>query len=263
MTEPTKRGDDPAEAVKSAETRLDDVLGDAGAEQPITKKPPNIHQAIIGMMRELKSIDKTQKNSGSGGYMFRGIDDVYNFVHPHLCKWGVYLSSEILDESHVKGQTSTGKAMNVCILRMRYKLTAEDGTFATTEVSGEGSDSNDKSTAKALSMAYKYAFFQLLCIPVEQVDGDYGPESHPNPAPNRNAPKAKPRSERGGETFDVSKPEMLGLYNTWQERHANGNDSKAFRPWLSEVIGRNFSYGDHTLWARSEFRKCCDAVEAL
>jgi hypothetical protein len=246
--------------------------GEGGAEtlpavvappEPDETTTPNVHQAIVGMMREIKPILKEQKNSGQGGYMFRGIDDVYNFVHPHLCKWGVYLTSEILDESHNKGQTSTGKATNFCIMRMRYKLTAEDGTFATTEVSGEATDANDKSTAKALSMAYKYAFFQLLCIPIDNVDPDDGPEPHANPKANANAPKAKTRSERQGEVFDVSQPEMIGLYNTWQERHANGNDSKAFRPWLSEVIGRNFNYGDHKLWARSEFRRCCDAVEAL
>jgi hypothetical protein len=258
MTEPTKRGDDPAESVKAAETHLDDALGDAGNE-PVTETIPNIHQAIIGMMREVKSIAKTQKNLGQGGYMFRGIDDVYNFVHPHLCKWGVYLSSEILEETHVKGQTSKGNATNITILRMRYKLTAEDGTFATTEVSGEATDSNDKSTAKALSMAYKYAFFQLMCIPIEQFDGDSGPEAHPNPPANRSAPKAKPRGDRG----DVSHPEVKGLFVTWQERHKDGQDNSKFAPWVHDVTGHQFKVGEANNWSRFEFQKCCDALEAL
>jgi hypothetical protein len=41
MNEPTKRGDDPEVSVKAAETRLDDVLGDAEAETlPAVVSPP-------------------------------------------------------------------------------------------------------------------------------------------------------------------------------------------------------------------------------
>jgi hypothetical protein len=94
-------------------------------------------------------------------------------------------------------------------------------------------------------------------------EGAASPAAHANPSANANAPTAPTRSERAQVKFDVSQPELMGLYKAWQERHANGSDSTAFRPWLSEVLGRNFNFSDYTLWARSEFRRCCDAVEAL
>lgn len=255
---PTQRDDDKTAATDAAAENLEKVLGDAGPEvtlDPLAPPTPNVHQAIVGMMREIDPIVKAQKNSGQGGYLFRGIDDVYNFVHPHLCKWGVYLTSEIIDESHTKGQTSKGNATNICIMRMRYKLTAEDGTFVTTEVSGEATDSNDKSTAKALSMAYKYAFFQLLCIPIEQHDPDAGPPKHPNPPANASSPKVKPRGQRS----PVVQQELIGLFNMWQEQFSD-KQRDDFRPWVADVLGVQFNFGDPSKWTREQVTKCYETL---
>jgi hypothetical protein len=135
---------------------------------------------------------------------------------------------------------------------MRYVLTAEDGTSAATEVSGEGTDTNDKSTACALSMAYKYAFFQLLCIPIDNVDPDAGPEAHANPTANPDSPKVKPRGER----YDVSREELVGILNTYIERIEGAMSSK-FGAWFNETCGTEYNLSQPGTIPRSAVVACC------
>ena len=52
---------------------------------------------------------------------------------------------------------------------MKYTFYAEDGSSVSAVVQGEGMDSADKSSNKAMSVAFKYACFQVLCIPTEEM----------------------------------------------------------------------------------------------
>jgi hypothetical protein len=87
-------------------------------------------------------------------------------------------------------------------LRIKYHLVSGlDGSRVSTEVIGEAADTGDKSTNKALSIAYKYALFQLLCIPTEAIDPDAtvvdaGPKAIAKVEPKAPAkPAAKPPSK--------------------------------------------------------------------
>ena len=74
---------------------------------------------------------------------------------------------------------------------MKYTFYANDGSSIISIVVGEGMDSADKSANKALSVAYKYACFQVFCIPTEEMkDPD---ADAPDPAPK---PKAQPKQEQ-------------------------------------------------------------------
>ena len=59
-------------------------------------------------------------------------------------------------------------------------------------VIGEGMDSGDKATNKAMAIAYKYACFQTFCIPTEEMK-DPDSECH-EVAPKQN-PKQEPKQE--------------------------------------------------------------------
>jgi hypothetical protein len=58
------------------------------------------------------------------------------------------------------------------MMTAQFTFIAEDGSSATTEVVGEGMDSGDKSSNKALSAAFKYALAQLMIVPYAMIDSE-------------------------------------------------------------------------------------------
>lgn len=138
------------------------------AEQPTSGK---IYQAIPAMIAECEHIAKDRKNQQQG-FSYRGIDDVYRVVHPLLAKHRVFSCSSILDDQRDEKPSKSGGTLLYARIKMRYRFFADDGSYVDTEVIGEGMDSGDKASNKAMSIAYKYALFQLLCIPVAAIDPD-------------------------------------------------------------------------------------------
>jgi hypothetical protein len=133
-----------------------------------TEKTGLIYQKIPAIMKEVVPISKDRKNQAQG-YSFRGIDDVYNSLQPILAKHGVFMTSQILDERSEERTRAEGKsALFSRMLKIRYSLTAEDGSSVATEVIGEGMDQGDKAAAKAMSIAQKYALFQMFLIPTAE-----------------------------------------------------------------------------------------------
>ena len=126
-----------------------------------------IHQAIIAILREAGAIAKGHKNQQQG-YMFRGIDDVYNELNPLLAKHGVFSVPEVLEERREERPTKSGGILTSTILKMRYTFYADDGSSVQAVVIGEGMDSGDKSANKAMAVAHKYALVQMFSIPTEE-----------------------------------------------------------------------------------------------
>lgn len=125
-----------------------------------------IYQAMAAIMRDIDAIGKDKTNKQQG-FQYRGIDDIANALHPLLSKHGVFLTSEILSKSREERTTAKGGALIYTMLRMRYTFHAEDGSAISTEAEGEGMDSGDKSSNKAMSIAQKYALLQTFLIPTE------------------------------------------------------------------------------------------------
>jgi len=130
-----------------------------------------IYGCICDIMKDIGAIGK-EKSNQSQGYKFRGVDDVYNALQPVLVKHRVFPVPIIMEERREDKVSSKGNALIYTILKMKYRLYADDGSYVEAETIGEGMDSGDKSANKAMSVAYKYAMFQLLCIPTEAVDPD-------------------------------------------------------------------------------------------
>ena len=63
----------------------------------------------------------------------------------------------------------SGGALIYSICRIKYTFYAEDGSFIEAVTVGEGMDSGDKATNKAMAIAFKYACFQVFCIPTEEM----------------------------------------------------------------------------------------------
>ena len=141
----------------------------------------NIYESICAIMADSPVVAKAQKNSQQG-FMYRGVDVVMNVFQPLLAKHKVFVVPEVLDTSREERTTKNGGNLIYTILKMRYTFYAEDGTFVTAVVQGEGMDSADKSGNKAMSVAFKYAMFQVFCIPTEEMkdpDADSPEQSAP------------------------------------------------------------------------------------
>jgi hypothetical protein len=136
----------------------------------------NIFETVSAVMKDIGAIGKTSKNT-TQGFMFRGIDAVMNAINPALVKYKLFIVPEVLEQTREERQTTKGGTLIYSIVKVKYTFYAEDGTSITATVIGEGMDSGDKATNKAMSIAFKYACFQVFCIPTEEmVDPDK--ESH-------------------------------------------------------------------------------------
>ena len=142
---------------------------------------PQIYGLIGQAMREIGAVGKDKRNPQQG-FMYRGIDAVYNALSPVMAKLGLFLVPEILEQNREERTTAKGGLLLYTILKIRYTVFAPDGSSVSCVTVGEAMDSGDKSCNKAMSAAFKYAAFQLFCIPTEEmIDPDA--EVHTDVAP--------------------------------------------------------------------------------
>lgn len=128
----------------------------------------NIYESITKIMEEVPAVGKEQVNKQQG-FKFRGIDDVMNALQPLLAKNKVFIVPEILEQTREERTTTKGGNLIYSICKIKYKFYAEDGSSIEAITIGEGMDSGDKATNKAMAIAMKYALFQVFCIPTEEM----------------------------------------------------------------------------------------------
>ena len=104
--------------------------------------------------------------------MYRGIDAVYNALNPVMAELGLFICPEVLEQTREERVNAKGTTLLYSILKIKYTLYAPDGSNVSCTVIGEGMDTGDKASTKAMSIAMKYAMFQLFFIPTEAVDPD-------------------------------------------------------------------------------------------
>lgn len=152
----------------------------------------NIYEAIADIMKEGYAITKSKKNPQQG-FMYRGIDDVMNTFQPLMAERGIFVVPEVIGSTREERQTKNGTNLLYSVLTIRYTFYASDGSNVSATVIGEGMDSGDKASNKAMAVAMKYAMFQVFCIPTEEMP-DPDAEVMPESSPMRDLPKPeKPR----------------------------------------------------------------------
>lgn len=129
---------------------------------------PKIYSAIAAAMEDIGAIRKSKLNAQQR-FQYRGIDDVMNALYPIFSKHGLFLAPEVLEHTREERTTKSGGNLIYSILKIRYTMYASDGSYVSATVIGEGMDSADKSSNKAMSVGMKYAMFQLFCIPTEEM----------------------------------------------------------------------------------------------
>lgn len=158
-------------------------------------KGGKIHAAIIAAMKGVEKISKTRKSDAStGGYSFRGIDDIYNELHDVLAEAGIFSTSRILKAEHVAIKTSSGKDATETRLTVRWYFWAEDGSFVCHDTEGVGRDTQDKAANKAMSVGHKYALIQILAIPT--ADAKDPEDARHDAAVDARRPQSGPPAQR-------------------------------------------------------------------
>ena len=130
-----------------------------------------IYKAIPAIMDEIGHIGKDKRNQQQG-FMFRSIDQVMNTIKPLLSKHGVFIVPEIIETNREERLTKSGGTLIYTMHKIVYHFMADDGSQVVACVVGEGMDSADKSSNKAMAVAFKYACFQVFCIPTEEMAKD-------------------------------------------------------------------------------------------
>jgi hypothetical protein len=136
----------------------------------------NIYQAITAAMADVEPIAKGRYNKEQG-FSFRGIDEIMNELQPVLKNHGLFVVPKVVDVIRQEKPTKSGGMLLYSIVTMEYTMYAQDGSSITGSTVGEGMDSGDKASNKAMAVALKYFLLQTFCIPTEDAK-DPDAESH-------------------------------------------------------------------------------------
>lgn len=176
------------------------------------KTTGKIYQQIPKIMGDISPISKDKKNTQQG-YNFRGIDDVYNELSKVMAKHGVFTVPDVLEDWTEERVAKSGSAIIYRRLKIAFHFFADDGSFVTSKVIGEGMDSADKATNKAMAVAHKYALLQVFAIPTAE-DKDPEHQSHevkPKAGPNLATPQIKEKASIYTGSLD-QKEKMLKIF---------------------------------------------------
>lgn len=136
----------------------------------------NIYQAITGAMADVEPIAKGRVNKEQR-FNFRGIDEIMNELQPVLKKHGLFVVPKVVDVIRQEKPTKSGGVLLYSIVTMEYTMYSQDGSSITGSTVGEGMDSGDKASNKAMAVALKYFLLQTFCIPTEDAK-DPDAETH-------------------------------------------------------------------------------------
>jgi hypothetical protein len=125
--------------------------------------PSNIYTAINAVMREVGYVKKTRASGLN--YTFAGEASLIAALRPEMVDNGIFVTVSKIDNVVTREyRTASDKAMVNVALVMTLRFTHTSGSYVEVEAAGEGSDTGDKATAKAMTAAYKYALRETFCI---------------------------------------------------------------------------------------------------
>lgn len=150
-----------------------------------------IYQTLAALMPLVRSVGKDHKNTQQN-FKYRSYEDFYNMLQPLMAEKGLFTVPEVLNERRDTVTSKSGTVQNRTVLRVKYTIYCDDGSKIEGIVEGEGMDSGDKSTSKAMTMAHKYFIVQLFMIPLETEKDPDGESPMYEPPPKHSAPAKSP-----------------------------------------------------------------------
>jgi hypothetical protein len=189
----------------------------------MSEAKPQIYGLLAKVLADSEPIDKDARNDQQG-YNYRSLDQVVATVRLACRKHGVVPVPTVLEQSRHEYATRSGGTMHVCICTMQTTFYAPDGSSVSAVTIGEGADSGDKASNKAMSAAQKYGLLQTFLLGAE-IDGDAeSPEERASPA------------SKGAPEFG-KKPPAQKKAPAKAPQKAPVNDKALDFPWLDETTG--------------------------
>lgn len=131
-----------------------------------------IYERMASVLGELPAIGKDAYNQQQS-FHYRSHDDVLNALNPLLARWGVFVVPEVLERVTSERKTRQGHTLYEVNLHVQYTFYGLEGDFVKASAWGEGTDSGDKSTNKAMTMAFKNVLAQSFAVSTaDTIDAD-------------------------------------------------------------------------------------------
>jgi hypothetical protein len=148
---------------------------------------PNIYTAINAVMNEVGYVKKTKAPNLT--YTFAGEAGLIAALRPEMVANGIFMAvSKISNVITREYATSKGTAMVNVALVGTVRFYHVGGTFIEVESAGEGSDTGDKATAKAMTAMYKYALRETFLIETGDDPDKYASDERPAHSNGNNRP---------------------------------------------------------------------------
>ena len=196
-----------------------------------------IYAAINNVMAEVGAVGKSKKNSHQG-FMYRGVDDVMNALQPAFVKHKIFCVPEIVDQIREERQTQKGGNSTCAVCTIKYTFYAEDGSSVSATVIGEANDTSDKATNKAMSVAFKYACFQVFCIATEEM--------------------IDPDAETPETSQKVDKPKTITKAQISTVFKLSGEDKD-----ICNLVLKKFGYSSSADVLEKDYKAICEEVRGL
>ena len=207
----------------------------------------DIHIKLARIAGDIGSINKTERNKEQG-FNFRSIEQITEKARPLLAHEGVSTAPRMLSLEHSEVTAKSGARGYRAVVVMEYTFTAgSDDSSITVSMPGEAVDYGDKSTSKAVQMAYKYALTQVLQVgsgddpDAHSVDvGHYGeaPTKRPRSGPQQRTPRNQPTATETAPVATESEPDAeitarVKKLKNWAFQQLGGDVDKTKAIWAN------------------------------
>lgn len=150
---------------------MDEAEGPRNLQDYVTdsKRWDNINDAKLAVMRDVSYAKKTTPEAGSGlNYSYLSEGDLLSVVRPAMVKHGLTMRPIALQQiASDSWNAKSGSIQHRVRFAVTYELKCTTTKGTETEqitVSGEGADTSDKASGKAMTNAEKYALRQAFLI---------------------------------------------------------------------------------------------------
>lgn len=180
-----------------------------------------IQDCMAKVMGDVREVAKNDRNTQQN-FSFRGVDAVVNAVGPALRRHNVVVLPSVEEKEYVGFTSSKGTAMMCCRVTVRYRFVGPGGDWLEATVAGESMDAGDKSTPKAMSVAFRTALLQALALPTDDIDPDATSyqdvalsaapgESTAKPNTGQGSVTSPPNGEGAQAAQDAASPSLLSV----------------------------------------------------
>lgn len=145
--------------------------------------PKSLIKKLASVMGLIERVPKRGRNQ-THAYDYATEADIVGEVRKAMASQALLMVPTVVGVKWDAKTTKSGAEMKICTLRVRFTLfDGESGESLSFEVFGQGEDTGDKSTYKAMTGATKYALLKLFLIPTGDDPENDGTNGKPQPPP--------------------------------------------------------------------------------